>query len=372
MLEKYKDILKLIKRSFSKDFFLDLFRIRRKPRTLQLPITSRCNSRCVTCNIWKLKERNDIDPGLLEKALSDPFFDEITAVGMNGGEVTMVPDFMEILKVVLTLKKLQAIYIISNGLYPDKLFKLLTESKKICNSRNVKLCFALSVDGYGNVHEEIRGIPKCFERTKRILDELKTNSLQYADEISIGCTLSKKNIAYVYQTDEFLKNYPFEVNFHLAVPNKRIQTFEDAADYYILNDKYSSMLASEFYYDKYNNAPKKDRFRYFCQYYFLINKGKSRLCRCSSLYQDVTIDENLNFYLCATASDAIGNLKTESASSLACSKRIKDEEKKVALKCDECIHYVYDIPTPKGLLRYFSYKYKKLFDWEYKFEILTK
>ena len=61
------------------DVFVYSLKIRTKPKTLQLPITSRCNSRCKTCNVWKTKERIDIDPEQLKRALEDSYFSNITS-----------------------------------------------------------------------------------------------------------------------------------------------------------------------------------------------------------------------------------------------------------------------------------------------------
>ena len=102
--------------------------IRKKPLVIQMPITSRCNSRCKTCNVWKYHDNIDIDYLTLEKALKDPFFSEVQSVGLNGGEFTLVPNFIEILNSVLTLPNIKYIYCISNGLFPKKLFEYLEKA----------------------------------------------------------------------------------------------------------------------------------------------------------------------------------------------------------------------------------------------------
>lgn len=324
------------------------------PLVLQMPITSRCNSKCKTCNVWKWKSSNDIDCVGLKAALQDPFFSEVRSVGLNGGEFTLVPNFMSVLDSVLVLPKLSGLYLISNGLFPKRLFEYLCEAKQRCKEKNVWLNICISIDGVGAVHETVRGIPNCFSRSKEILDELYKNKECYCDSFSVGCTLSKYNIGFVREIEAFFSQYDgLSVEYHLAVPNKRIGTFNDYEDYYVLNDEKSRLLATEFFFERFKTSWDEHLKRQsFVNYYFLKNKGHGRLCGCDYLSRDVTIDENLDMSLCATASDVIGNLKEFCASDIIKSRKRKVIQKYLKKQCDSCVHYSYYPLTFKGLLAY--------------------
>lgn len=326
------------------------FRIRRKPNIIQLPITSRCNSRCVTCNVWKQNTKVDIPAAELKKVLSDPFFSKVILIGINGGELTLVKDIEGIIEAVLSVKSLQHIHVISNGLLPERLLDLLKNLKEKANKRGVKLGFTLSVDGYGKIHEITRGVPNCFHKTLQLLDEFKENSNVYCDNFNIGCTISTTNIPYIKQIEEFLKGYPFKVYYHLAVPNKRIHTF-DEADYYVLNRHRERLLATEFFQSQFYNISLREnpleKFRAFANYKFLESNGSKRLAQCNYLYQDITIDENLNMSYCATASDTIGSLKDSTPLRLIRSSKGKKTLANVRKCCSSCVHYS-DFPTISG------------------------
>lgn len=355
-----------------KEELLDQLRIRRKPRTLQMPITSRCNSKCVTCNVWKEHTKVDINAQKLHQVLSSPFFSEVKTVGLNGGELTLVPDFFEILDVVLTLPKLSNIHLISNGLLPDKLLPILEKTKARCAMKNVTLGFTLSVDGVGEIHDQVRGVLRCFDRTRKILDAFKNNPEKYYTHGRIGCTLSRYNIYYVREMEEFFSNYPLEVEWHIAVPNKRIHTFDKATNYYLVDDEEARHLAIEFFYGKMCTARRFKKFRWFAQYYFLLKSGHGRLAQCGYRYKDVTIDENLYLYLCATASDKIGDLNIETISQIRKKKRFSLESRSIKKCCDTCIHYVYDNPTVKGFLIFMGYILRERFRWGRKFKLLVR
>ena len=355
-----------------KEGILDQLKIRRKPRTLQMPITSRCNSRCVTCNVWKEHGKVDIDAQKLRQVLASPFFSEVRGVGLNGGELTLVPNFFEILDAVLTLPKLSSVHLISNGLLPDKLLPLLEEAKAKCALKHVTLGFTLSVDGVGKIHEQVRGVPHCFDRTRKILDAFKENPGRYYTYGRIGCTLSRFNIYYVREMEEFFSYYPLEVEWHIAVPNKRIHTFGKASNYYLVDDEEARHLAIEFFYGKMCTARRFNKFRWFAQYYFLLKSGHGRLAQCGYRYKDVTIDENLYLYLCATASDKIGDLNYETVSQIKRGNRFSHESRSVGKYCDICIHYIYDNPTVKGFLIFMGYILRERFKWGRKFKLLVR
>lgn len=353
-------MLDLLKYLFRKEISL--------PLTLQMPITSRCNSRCKTCNVWREKTDHNIDPIALKKALQDPFFSKVRSVGLNGGEFTLVPNFTQILESVLILPKLSDIYLITNGLFPKKLFEYLQSAKRLCDQCGVVLHLCLSVDGVGKVHELVRGIPHCFEKTQLILQELYSNKDAYCHAFSVGCTLSIHNIAFVRETEAYLNNFKgINVEYHLAVPNKRIKTFSDYQDYYVIDDEKARHLATEFFYGKYLSAAKEGyRRQCFANYFFLNNKGKGRLCTCEYLHRDVTIDEDLNMALCATASDIIGNLREQSATSIINNNKAKVERRRLRKDCcDYCIHYSYQPLTLHGRWTYIQEEIKNRFVLRY-------
>jgi hypothetical protein len=342
-------VLGLLKETIS-----DSLRIRRKPRVLQMPVTGRCNSRCKTCNVWKIepKDRVDIDADALGKVLRDPYFNKVETVGLNGGEISLLRDLHPIVDALSSLPSLKYVHIISNGLLPKKLLECLRLLKENLNNRGVRLGFTLSVDGIGDIHEKVRGIPGCFQKTKSLLETFNEDKTPYCDFANIGCTISQHNVAYLAEIKEFLSQYDIPVYYHLAVPNKRIHTFEDA-EYSVLKEPRAVMLAQEFFYDLYTSTRFRkapiDKFKYFANFHYLKNGGKGRLARCGYLYQDVTIDEHLDFSLCATASEVVGSLKESCANKLVKSKAIKKIRKQNSQYCETCIHYT-DSPSFKGLI----------------------
>ena len=343
-----KKKLRIIKR-FCQRIYGEWHPKREKPRVLQMPITSRCNSCCVTCNVWKHHDRKDIDATLLKEALKDPFFSEVQSVGINGGEFSLVPNLIAVLDALSSLPRLENIYLITNGIATEKIKEHTKSAKSFCSAHGISVTLCISLDGVGKVHDTIRGIPGNFEKTMLLIPDLPTEQEKYCDNLVIGHTLSRFNIDKVPATADFLAPYDVTLDVHLAVPNKRIGTFTDSEKYNVLADEKSRQLAAEYFYSRFlyeGNLTAKARF--FANYYYLKKQGNGRLSNCLYRYRDVTIDESLNLRLCATASESIGNIGKESASSIIKSARTKKETKRLLKECNSCIHYSYYPLSVKG------------------------
>lgn len=332
-----------------------LFKYRIKPRVLQLPVTSRCNSRCITCNVWKdQKNVVSIDVEKLSEALRDPFFSEVRLVGINGGEPSTYKHMEELMTAILVLPKLNRIHVISNGIVVQKLMLLMEVIKSKSKSRGIRVYLTISVDGVGEIHDKIRGIPNVFNKTIETIKAIKSDQHRFCDVLDIGTTLSNENIAYVAQIEEFNRTLGVSAYYHPAVPNRRLHNFEGKQGFDIMNSERYKLLATEYFYGKFKfGKGMRNRLRAFLIYYYLKNDGRGRLAGCNYLRSDVTITENLDMYLCATASNKVGNLCESTASEIFRSGAMKREELIVKRNCESCVHYIV-FPTVKGFYLFIS------------------
>lgn len=328
-------------------FLQTVLKKRTQPRVLQLPVTSRCNSRCVTCNVWRSPEKNELDVDVLRQALRDPFFQHVEVVGVNGGEPSLYKNREGLVDALFTLKKLKRVHFISNALATEPLLQLMRTVKQRCSPRGIKVYLTVSIDGVGKVHDAVRGVNNGFSKTLKTLQALKENQEEYCDRLDVGCTLSNRNIEYVQETECFLKFLDVDAYYHPAVPNKRLHNFEET-DFNLVRNTRSRQLATEYFYCRYKKSRNlKHKLRSFLIYYYLLHKGKGRLAGCQYLRENVTLSETGDLFLCATASDRMGNLKETTASALLESGAFQKQEKKIEPYCPTCVHYIV-FPSLKG------------------------
>ena len=141
------------------------------PINLTLTPSPRCNSRCQTCNIWKKRE-NELTLDEWDKILRSlgqaPYWFTI-----SGGEPFLFKGVVELCQMVYHYGRPGIINIPTNSLLstiPDQVRRIA----EACPQS--QLILNLSLDGVGEKHDAIRGVPgnfEKFERTLRILLDLR-------------------------------------------------------------------------------------------------------------------------------------------------------------------------------------------------------
>ena len=141
------------------------------PKLLPLNITlspsPRCNSRCLTCNIW-MKRENELNLEEWDKVLASlgraPYWFTI-----SGGEPFMFPGIVELAQLAYKHCRPGIINIPTNSILstiPDKVERIARSCP------DSQLIINLSLDGVGEKHDLIRGVPGNFIRFEERLRQL--------------------------------------------------------------------------------------------------------------------------------------------------------------------------------------------------------
>lgn len=67
---------------------------------IQLPITFKCNFDCVMCGMRNLISQEDFSSEELSQIISDKLFQNVTGIGLNGGEPFLKKDLVECVEVI--------------------------------------------------------------------------------------------------------------------------------------------------------------------------------------------------------------------------------------------------------------------------------
>jgi len=170
----------LLAETIRRFYALKFHKIYSLPIVILMP-HSRCNCRCVMCDIWKgnsnVKQLEEKD---VEKLLSSLQILNTKLIVMSGGEALMHPNFFRLCEII----KAQNIKItlLSTGL----LLKKYT-NEIISNTDEV----IVSLDGSGKVHDKIRNIPGAYEKLREGVQELKRLDPNF--RITARCVIQKEN-----------------------------------------------------------------------------------------------------------------------------------------------------------------------------------
>lgn len=309
------------------------------PKVIQLPITYNCNSKCVMCNIWKMDHSNEMTVEEFATFMKDDIFKEVEAVGINGGEPSLVPNLPEYIREVLSLPKLKSLNIISHGFSQKPLLKSLEEIYKMCCKKKINFHVLISLDGVGEIHNTVRGKTNVFEKTSSTIDEIMKNQHKYCDSLELGCTIVKQNINYLIELDTYAKMKNYNLKFRLGIENKRIESDKLKDQYSVIYSPLKQTAKEFFHYQMSQTKDFANRFKYYAIFSWLNSEKPKRILGCMWKEEGITLDARGELYYCAVASNRLGSLRKEKGEKIFFDdKNIEYRKSIIKNNCDGCIH----------------------------------
>lgn len=144
-------------------------------------ITLNCNARCVMCNIWQNKIKGEVEPNFYHKL--PPSLKEIN---ITGGEPFLRKDLPEIVAVMKKRCPNARLLINTNGYLVNQIKHIFPHVLK----EDPHIAMRVSIDGIGETHTQIRGLPQFYENAITTLEYFKEMGVK---DVGISYTLMNKN-----------------------------------------------------------------------------------------------------------------------------------------------------------------------------------
>lgn len=280
------------------------------PKEMIINLTYWCNSRCVMCNIWKMKPKNELSFLEWKKAMEDPIFRNIEALTISGGEATMHPKFLEIIELFIdSMPKLYSLGLITNGFMTDFIVQRVDKLARICQGKGIHLSLSVSVDGAGKMHEDIRRIPDAFKKSTATLLAFKKLQEKYKDiSVGSGSLILKQNLFDIERTEEWFKNNKIPLNFQIVGFHETFVNNLETKKSVDFVSKQKSRL-----FEVFENLAVRGPIRNLRSYYWkdllhMYRDGKSRSTPCPFLKDQFVIDSFGDVYYCLSERP-IGNFR---------------------------------------------------------------
>lgn len=205
------------------------------PMTLTYSVTAACQSRCKTCQIGEMFCQ---DPTRSEKDLK---IDEIENIfrtmkpvyffNMSGGEPFLRKDLPEIVELACKYLKPKVIHTPTNAILTGRIVENTEKIINIVRSYNPKVPFTVkpSIDGIGELHDEIRGVKGNFACLLKTIDGLKRLEDQYDNfHLELGTVISNFNIDHLDEIEDFVHS--------LGVESYRNEVAECRTEFFNIGD----------------------------------------------------------------------------------------------------------------------------------------
>ncbi|PYT02976.1 MAG: hypothetical protein DMF60_19765 [Acidobacteria bacterium] len=189
-----------------------------RPTSIGLMLSYRCNARCVHCDIWKNRGKEDSPSPEQWKTVMSDLREWLGPVHVffSGGEAMLNPF---------------AIDVAAHGSAIGLFVEFLTHGYWDDQSRIERLALShpwritISLDGLGEVHNQIRGREKFFEKTSASIETLKRMRKEkgLGFEIRLKTVIMRQNLEHVCEIAHYAKQdgmhvfyQPIEQNYDTA------------------------------------------------------------------------------------------------------------------------------------------------------------
>jgi MoaA/NifB/PqqE/SkfB family radical SAM enzyme len=278
------------------------------PISLTIGLTYRCNSRCKTCNIWRMKSGNELSAEEFDEIFKK--LGEAYLITMTGGEPFLRNDIVEICQSAHDNCRPGAIIIPTNGLLCDVIPGKVREILEVC--RKSQIVVNLSLDGVGVQHDEIRGVKGNFERAMKTYKALRSlNSKNF--ELGIHTVVSAYNVCDIPRIyEQLIKLKPDSYITEIAEERVELDTMgkritPSLEDY----SKAIDFLSEEIKGQNFKGVSKLTQ-AFRLEYYKLVKKTlkeRKQVIPCYAGFASAQIAPQGDVWTCCIRAEPIGNLR---------------------------------------------------------------
>ena len=191
------------------------------PINLTLSITNMCNSRCQSCDIWKIypAEKDRLKEELTVEEIERIFASvgEVYFFNISWGEPFLRKDIVDIVRVGAEQLNPTVVHIPTNALSPQRIAGLTEEILVGLRtwSPGTKLTLKPSFDGVGEFHDWVRGIPGNYDKLIETLGLLRDLRAKYDHlRVGVGTVIYTMNIDHL--PDIIAQSQTFGVDSYIS------------------------------------------------------------------------------------------------------------------------------------------------------------
>jgi radical SAM protein with 4Fe4S-binding SPASM domain len=258
-------------------------------------VTYRCDSRCSMCNIWQLPPGEELAPAEY-RALPHTLRD----VNITGGEPFLRDDIVEIVRVVHERCGGPRIVISTNGFERRRIVHAAPALMKIGRSVGI----AVSLDGIGEMHDEIRGVAGGFDRVVETLKQLRTMGYR---NVRVAFTAQRANVEHLGAVYDLSRQFGYQFTASVAQNSEFYFSTDEnqAVDPRALDEELRFVMRRELL----SASPKRWLRAYFYAGVLRFNAARTRMLSCRAGGDSFFMDPAGIVYPCLTLNRAMGTVR---------------------------------------------------------------
>ena len=309
------------------------------PTVLIFHVTFVCDARCNMCSNWTRGNRKeDMTLEQIERTFSSKVWKNIENASISGGEPTTRNDLVDIVKVMIDkMPKLRKLTLNTTGLTPHRGIPMLTKIVEICNERGVIFSTRVSVDGVGDMHNDVRRVKRGFDKAMQTINAMKELQKTKSFNFGISTTIFSMNLDDAENILAWARREKLDIVFNMVrFTEAMLGNAELAKDIKPVSAEEQRM--KEFFMDRVRYDPLLDGQNYIYMHYAdMIGNGYHRLAPCPFQTQGVMLNPDGGVFFCEN-SDVVGNVLDEDPEVIYFRQSAQEHREFIrAEKCPTCL-----------------------------------
>jgi MoaA/NifB/PqqE/SkfB family radical SAM enzyme len=279
------------------------------PLNLTVSVTYRCNSRCLTCHVYR-KQADELTVAEFDRTFASlgraPYW-----YTMSGGEPFLRDDLPEICESACRRGRPGILNIPTNGILSDRIPSMVADIA--ASSPRTQIIVNLSIDGVGEEHDRIRGVRGNFERalaTYRGLRAIERPNLA----LGIHTVVSVQNVERIPEIYEYVRRELRPDSFITEIAEERVELSTMGEP--ITPDAASYARAVDFLIDRMREERHEGISRitqsFRVRYYELVKRfleSRRQIIPCYAGVASAQIAPDGDVWFCCVKAEPVGNLR---------------------------------------------------------------
>ncbi len=279
------------------------------PLNLTVSVTYRCNSRCLTCNVYDRKA---------DEFTVDEFDKTFASLGrapywftMSGGEPFLRTDLVDICESAWRHTRPAIINIPTNGILTDRIPSMVESIAARCHGTEVIV--NLSLDEIGERHDVIRGVTGNFEKALSTYKALRKLNL---DNLTLGIhtVISVHNVLRLPEIYEYMTRELAPDSFITEIAEERVELDTIGSGVTPKPDDYAAavdFLTARLHEQKFRGISRVTQ-SFRARYYGLVKRFLNehrQIIPCYAGFASGQIAPDGDVWFCCIEARSVGNLR---------------------------------------------------------------
>jgi MoaA/NifB/PqqE/SkfB family radical SAM enzyme len=283
-----------------------------RPTVFVFNCTFVCDARCEMCSNWKRGDRkSDMTLAEIDACFRSGLWKNIENAGVSGGEPTTRNDLVEICRLMIDrFPRMRKLNINTTGMTPHRAIPMLTSIVEMCHERGVIFSTRVSIDGIGDVHNQVRQVKRGFDKANETIRAMQELRKRYPFNFGISTTIFSQNLDDAENILAWARAQELDIVFNMVRFTEPMLGNADLAQTCRPVGVEEERMR-QFFLDRVRVDPLLDGQNYIYMHYAdMISNGYHRLAPCPFQTQGVMLNPDGGLFFCEN-SEVVGNVREQ-------------------------------------------------------------